>query len=52
LKLLDILDAMSFPIGYRIAFITNFMREPVLREMERTFDIIRPELTVFNSIAR
>lgn len=46
MKLLDILDATPIPIGYRIAFITNFMREPVLREMERKFDIIRPELTV------
>jgi len=46
LKLLDILDSTPFPIGYRIAFITNFFREPVLREMELRFDIIRPELTV------
>jgi len=46
MKLLDILDATPFPIGYRIAFLTNFWREPVLRQMERDFGIIRPELTV------
>jgi len=46
MKLLGILDATDFPIGYRIAFITNFMREPVLRQMEREFGLIRPELTV------
>jgi DNA-binding MarR family transcriptional regulator len=46
MKLIDILDATPFPIGYRIAFLTNFWREPVLRQMERDFGIIRPELTV------
>jgi len=46
MKLIDILDATPFPIGYRIAFITNFFREPVLRQMEKDFGIIRPELTV------
>ncbi len=46
MKLIDILDATPFPIGYRIAFLTNFMREPVLRQMEKDFGIIRPELTV------
>lgn len=46
MKLLDILDATPFPIGYRIAFLTNFWREPLLRQMERDFGIIRPELTV------
>lgn len=46
MKLIDILDATPFPIGYRIAFITNFMREPLLRQMERDKGVIRPELTV------
>ncbi|MEL6521987.1 MAG: MarR family winged helix-turn-helix transcriptional regulator [Pseudomonadota bacterium] len=46
MKLLDIIDATPFPIGYRIAFITNFLREPILRRMERELGIIRPELTV------
>ncbi|MBT0959432.1 winged helix-turn-helix transcriptional regulator [Alphaproteobacteria bacterium KMM 3653] len=46
MKLIDILDATPFPIGYRIAFITNFLREPLLRQMEKDHGIIRPELTV------
>jgi DNA-binding MarR family transcriptional regulator len=46
MKLIDILDATPFPIGYRLAFLTNFWREPLLRKMERDFGIIRPELTV------
>ena len=46
MKLINILDGTVIPIGYRIAFVTNFMREPVLREMERDFGLIRPELTV------
>ncbi len=46
MRLIDILDATPFPIGYRIAFITNFLREPLLRKMERDVGLIRPELTV------
>ena len=46
MKLIDILDATPFPIGYRIAFLTNFWREPLLRRMERDHGQIRPELTV------
>lgn len=46
MKLIDILDATPFPIGYRLAFLTNFWREPILRKMEKDFGIIRPELTV------
>jgi DNA-binding MarR family transcriptional regulator len=46
MKLIDILDATPFPIGYRIAFLTNFWREPLLRRMERETGLIRPELTV------
>ena len=51
MKLIDILDATPFPIGYRIAFITNFMREPILRRMERDLGIIRPELTVLMCVS-
>lgn len=51
MKLIDILDAVSFPIGYRIAFITNFMREPLLRKVERDLGIIRPELTVLMCVS-
>lgn len=46
MKLIDILDATPFPIGYRIAFLTNFWREPILRRVEKDLGIIRPELTV------
>jgi len=51
MKLLDILDATPFPIGYRIAFVTNFMREPLLRQVERDFGLIRPELTVLMCVS-
>ncbi|MEM1276916.1 MAG: MarR family winged helix-turn-helix transcriptional regulator [Pseudomonadota bacterium] len=46
MKLIDILDATPFPIGYRLAFLTNFWREPILRQVEKDLGIIRPELTV------
>lgn len=46
MKLIDILDATPFPIAYRISFLTNFWREPLLRAMERETGLIRPELTV------
>ena len=46
LKLMDILDGTSIPVGYRMAFIINFYREPLMRRMERETGLIRPELTV------
>ncbi|RKF16725.1 MarR family transcriptional regulator [Roseovarius spongiae] len=46
MKLIDILGATPIPIGYRMAFLTNFMREPLLRRMEREYGLIRPEWTV------
>ena len=46
MKLLDIIDSTDFPFTYRVAFLTNFLREPLLRRMEQEFDIIRPEWTV------
>lgn len=46
MKLIDILDATPIDIGYRISFLTNFWREPLLRRMERDTGLIRPELTV------
>ncbi|WP_371225448.1 MarR family winged helix-turn-helix transcriptional regulator [Roseovarius sp. 2305UL8-3] len=46
MKLIDILSATPIPIGYRLAFLTNFMREPLLRRMEREYGLIRPEWTV------
>ena len=42
LKLMDILDATSIPVNYRMAFIINFYREPLLRRMERETGMIRP----------
>ncbi len=51
MKLIDILDATPYPIGYRLAFLTNFWREPLLRKMEKDFGIIRPELTVLMCLA-
>lgn len=46
MKLIDIIDATPIRYGYRIAFLTNFFREPLLRRMEQEFGIIRPEWTV------
>ena len=46
MKLIDILDATAIPVAYRISFLTNFWREPLLRKMERDTGLIRPELTV------
>jgi DNA-binding MarR family transcriptional regulator len=46
MKLIEILEATPFPVGYRLAFLTNFYREPLLRRMEREAGLIRPELTV------
>ena len=46
MKLIEILDGTVIPVGYRIAFLTNFWREPLLRRMERETRLIRPELTV------
>jgi DNA-binding MarR family transcriptional regulator len=46
MKLLDILDATSIPVAYRFSFLTNFWREPLLRQMEIDTGLIRPELTV------
>lgn len=51
MKLLGIIDATPMDIGYRIAFITNFYREPLLRRMEREHGLIRPELTVLVCLA-
>lgn len=51
MKLIDILDATSFGIGYRLAVLTSFWREPVLRQMEKDFGIIRPELTVLTCLS-
>jgi DNA-binding MarR family transcriptional regulator len=46
MKLIDIIDATPIRYGYRIAFLTNFFREPILRRIEQEFGLIRPEWTV------
>lgn len=46
MKLIDIIDHTPIPFGYRIAFLTNFFREPLLRQMEKEHGLIRPEWTV------
>lgn len=46
MKLLNILDGTPIPVTYRIAFIANFAREPLLRRIEHEFNITRPEWTV------
>ncbi|MFD0858628.1 MarR family winged helix-turn-helix transcriptional regulator [Roseovarius aquimarinus] len=51
MKLIDILDGTPLPIGYRIAFLTAFFREPLLRRIERDHGLIRPEWTVLVCLA-
>lgn len=46
MKLIDVIDGTPIRYAYRIAFLTNFYREPRLRRMEKEFGIIRPEWTV------
>lgn len=46
MKLIGILDATDIPVGYRLSFLTNFWREPLLRRMQKETGLIRPELTV------
>ncbi len=46
MKLLEIVDGTSIRYAYRIAFLANFYREPLMRRMEREFGLIRPEWTI------
>lgn len=46
MKLIDIVAATPLPLAYRMAFVTNFYREPLLRRMEKDFGLIRPEWTI------
>ena len=46
MKLIDIIDSTPIRFGYRIAFLTIFFREPLLKRMEMEFGIVRPEWTV------
>lgn len=51
MKLIDILDGTPLPIGYRMAFLTVFFREPLLRRIERDQGLVRPEWTVLVCLA-
>ena len=51
MKLIDIVAAVPIRFAYRMAFLTNFYREPLLRQMEKTHGIIRPEWTVLICLA-
>ena len=46
MKLIDIVGGTPIPVAYRMAFLTNFYREPMLRRMEQEHGLIRPEWTV------
>ena len=46
MKLIEIINNTPIRFGYRIAFLTNFYREPLIRKIEKEFGIIRPEWTV------
>ena len=46
MKLIEIINDTPIPVAYKIAFLTNFYREPLLRRVEQDFGIIRPEWTV------
>lgn len=46
MKLLEIINGTPIPITYKVAFLTNFIREPLLRRMEQEHGVIRPEWTV------
>ncbi|MCT4685550.1 MAG: MarR family transcriptional regulator [Roseicyclus sp.] len=51
MKLIGILDGTPLPVGYRLAFLTIFYREPLLRRIEREEGLIRPEWTVLVCLA-
>lgn len=46
LKLIDLLSDIPIPFAYRMAFIVNFYRAPLLRRIEQQYGLIRPEWTV------
>ena len=46
MKLIDIVAGTPIPIAYRLAFLTNFYREPLMRRMEQEHGLIRPEWTI------
>jgi DNA-binding MarR family transcriptional regulator len=46
LDLIGLLDEIPIGIAYKIAFITNFYREPLLRQIELSHGLTRPEWTI------
>jgi len=51
MKLIDIVDKTPIRFAYRIAFLTNFYRAPILRQIEQDCGLIRPEWTVLICLA-
>ncbi|MEZ5661557.1 MAG: MarR family winged helix-turn-helix transcriptional regulator [Burkholderiaceae bacterium] len=50
MKLLEIVNNVSARQSFRMAFLTNFIREPTLRRLEAEHGLIRPEWTVLTCL--
>lgn len=46
MKLIDIVGGTPFPTAYKMSFLHNFWREPLLRRLDLEFGIVRPEFTI------
>lgn len=51
MKLLGITKTTPVATAYRMAFLTNFFRQPLLRAFEVEYDLTRPEWTVLICLA-
>jgi len=51
LRLIGLIDTVAIPTAYKLAFITNFYREPLLRRIERDHGLTRPEWTILICLA-
>ncbi|MEQ8346966.1 MAG: MarR family transcriptional regulator [Sneathiellaceae bacterium] len=51
MNLFDICDRTVMPIAYRLGFIMNVYREPIIRQFEAEFGLIRPEWTILLCLA-
>lgn len=51
MKLLGITQETPVATAYRMAFLTNFFRQPLLRAFELEYDLSRPEWTVLICLA-
>ncbi len=47
----EIIRNTEIPLAYRLAYVANSYREPLLRTVEREFGLIRPEWTVLLCLA-